>query len=71
MSVWFMSGLHYQKCLDHAENLSNVLVKLSALDANVRRLACPALTSANANTANDTVEMGQLLSYNPCFCNTK
>ena len=54
MAVGFPSGLHSQRCPDH-ENLSNVLEKRSALDANARRLACPALTSANANAANDSI----------------
>ena len=54
MAVGFPSGLHSQKCLDHAENLSNALVKLNVQDANVQRRACPALISANANAANDS-----------------
>ena len=73
MAVGFPSGLHSQKCLDHAENLPSALVKFSVQDANVQRRLCPALISANA--ANDsfvmyitsvqfpTVEMGQQLSF--------
>ena len=56
MAVGFPSGLHSWKCLDHAENLSSALVKLSA-DASVQRRACPALISANANAANDSFVM--------------
>ena len=57
MAVGFPSGLHSQKCLDHAENLSSALIKLSLEDANVQRRACPALISANANAANDSFVM--------------
>ena len=57
MAVWFLSRLHSQKCLDHAENLSSALVKLSVQDANVQKRAWPALISANANTANDSFVM--------------
>ena len=57
MAFGFPSGLHSQKCLDHAENLSSALIKLSVQDANVQRRVCPALISANANAANDSVVM--------------
>ena len=39
MAVGFPSGLCPQKCLDHAENLSGALVKLSVQDANVQKRA--------------------------------
>ena len=54
MAVGFPSGLHSQKCQDHAENLSSALVKLGVQDANVQRRPCPALISAKANAANDS-----------------
>ena len=74
MAVGLPSGLHSQKCLDHAKNLSSALVKLSVQDVNVQRRACLALISANANATAEnlmyinsvqspTVEMGQLLGF--------
>ena len=53
MAVGFPTGLQFQKCPNRVENLSSVLVKQSVYDANVQRLAYPAVISANANAAND------------------
>ena len=82
MAVGFLSGLHSQKCRDHAENLSSALVKLNVQDVNVQRRACPALISANANVANDyfvmyitTVSSFRLLKWNrysvSLYCTTE
>lgn len=57
-ALGFPSGLQSKKCMDRAENLSSVPAKLSIYDANVQRVAYPALISASANAANDS------------FCNT-
>ena len=65
MAVGFPSGLHSQKYLDRAKNLSSALVKLGVQDANVQRQTCPALISAIANAANDSfVDTLILLHFN-------
>ena len=82
MAVGFPSGLHSQKCLDHAENLASALVKLSVQDANVQKRAWPVLISANANAAIDsfimyitTVSSFRQLKWNSytsfLYCTTK